>query len=134
MSSEQAPHPEALENLERAYIPEDKIRYCAFRDPHKSRVFAALGFSEEAGNWEALRNAVLERLPYHPAVFNKQNQWGFPYKVIISTSGPGGSQAPVSAYWFFEQAEEPPRLISLYIDSGEGRRTLFTRTPGATLL
>ncbi len=93
-----------------------------------------MGFSEEAGNWEALRNAVLEGLPYHLAVFNKQNQWGFLYKAIISTSGPVGSQVPVSAYWFFEQAEEPPWLISLYIDPREGRRKLFTRTPGATLL
>jgi hypothetical protein len=75
-----------------------------------------LGFSEEAGNWEALRNAVLERLPYHPADFNKQNQWGFTYKALISTSRPSGDEAPVNAYWFFEQVEEHPRLISLYID------------------
>ena len=98
--SEQAPHPEALEKVERAYIPEDKIRYRAFRDPHKSRVFEALGFSEEAGNWEALRNALLERLPYHPAVFNKQNQWGFTYKALIATSRPSGDEAPVNATGF----------------------------------
>ncbi len=120
--SEQAPHPEALENFERAYIPEGKIRHYAFRDPHKSRVFAALGFSEEAGNWEALRNAILEGLPHHPAVFDKQNQWGVTYEVIIPISGPGGKEAPVKTYWIFEQAEEPPRLTSLYINTREWRR------------
>jgi hypothetical protein len=54
---EQAPHPEALDSVERACIPEGKIHY-ALRNPDKCRVFAALGFSEEAENWEALREAI----------------------------------------------------------------------------
>jgi len=120
--TQESPHPEALANFERAYIPEAKIRYYAFRDPYKSRVFRALGFSEEAGNWEALHNALLEGLPRYPAVFDKQDQYGITYEVIVPVSGPSGKQAPVKTYWIREWGEECPRLTSLYINAREWRR------------
>ncbi len=120
--SEQTPHPEALRNFESAHIPEGKIRHYAFRDPNKSRVFRALGFSEEAGNWEALRDAILERLPRYPAIFDKQDRYGITYEVTIPVSGPGGKEAPVKTYWIYEWGEESPRLTSLYINAREWRR------------
>lgn len=120
--TQDSPHPQALENFEKAYIKEAKIRYYAFRDPHKSRVFRALGFSEEAGNWEALRTALLEGLPRYPAVFDKQDQYGITYEVIMPVSGPGGKQAPMRTYWIREWGEEAPRLTSLYINAKEWRR------------
>ena len=92
--AQESPHPEALENFERAYIPEAKIRYYAFRDPYKSRVFRALGFSEEAGNWEALRDALLEALPRYPAVFDKQDRYGITYEVVVPISGAAANKPP----------------------------------------
>lgn len=97
--TQESPHPEALENFEKAYIPEAKIRHWALRNPGRSRVFRTLGFSEEAGNWEALRDAMLEGLPRYPAVFDKQNQYGVIHEVTIPISGPAGKEAPVKTYW-----------------------------------
>ena len=98
--TEQFSHPEALSNFERAYIPEGKIHHYALRDP-KSRPFRALGFSKEAGNWEALRDAILERLPRCPAVFDKQNEWGMYNEVNMTIRGPNGKEAPVRTYWMY---------------------------------
>lgn len=120
--NEEYPHPKALENYEIAYIPEGKIRYYAFKDPYKSRVFRALGFSEEAGNWEDLRDAILEGLPRYPTVFDKENQYGITHEVTIPVSGPAGKVAPVKTYWIREWGEEPPRLTTLFINTKEWRR------------
>ncbi len=115
------PHPEALENLERAYIPEGKIRY-ALRDPNKRRPFAALGFSEEAGNWEELRNAVVESLPYQPAEPGLRDEYGQRYSVKLSIRGLGSEEAPVTTGWIYDIGEDYPRLITIYIDTDKWRR------------
>jgi hypothetical protein len=120
--SEQIPHPEALSNFQRAHIPERNIREYAFRKPGKSRMFSALGFSEEAGNWEALRDAILEGLPHYPATYNKQNEHGTYYEVILPIRGPTGKEAPMKTVWIYPRGENFPRLITLYISAREWRR------------
>lgn len=120
--SEHCPHPEALENFERAYISENKIRNYAFRNPHKSRLFAALGFSEEAGNWETLRDAILESLPSYPATLNKVDRWGTTHEVRVHITGPNGKEAPLKTYWIYEEGKNFPRLTSLYISAREWRQ------------
>jgi hypothetical protein len=119
--AQESPHPEALDNFEKAYIPEGKIRY-ALRHASKGRVFRALGYSEEASNWEALRDAILERLPNYPAVFDKQDQFGITHEVTIPVSGPAGKEAPVKTYWIREWEKESPRLTTLFINTREWRR------------
>lgn len=121
MASE-LPHPEALEDFDRAYIPEGKIRAYALRHPSKKRPFEALGFSEEAGNWEMLRDAILDELPRHPAIFDKQNQYGITHEVTVPVVGPNGKEAPVKTYWIREREEDSPRLTTLYINTREWRR------------
>ena len=123
-------HPESLRNLESAYIPVGKIRDYAFRDPYKSRMFRALGYSEEAGNWEALHDAILEALPRYPAVFDKQDEYGITYEVTITVSGPLGKEAPVKTYWICEWGEDSPRLTTLYIKAKEWRRWEQAREGG----
>jgi hypothetical protein len=118
---QELPHPEALDNFERAYIPEDEIRRYALRDPDKSRVFGALGFCEEAGNWEALRGAILAQLPRHPATYDKQNKWGTYYEVNMLVNGPSGKEAPVRTYWIYRWGEDFPRLATLFINTREWR-------------
>lgn len=81
-----------------------------------------MGFSEEAGNWENLRDAILEELPRYPAVFDKENQYGITHEVTIPVSGPTGKEAPVKTYWIREGEEEPPRLTTLFINTKEWRR------------
>lgn len=120
--TQEPPHPETLENFERAYIPESKIRSYALRDPSKRRPFEALGFSDEAGNWEALRDAILEGLPKCPAVFDKQNEYGITCEVVIPVIGPNDKEAPVKTYWICEWAVDSPRLITLYINTREWER------------
>jgi Domain of unknown function (DUF6883) len=120
--AQESSHPEALENFERAYIPKDKIRRYALRDPDKSRVFGTLGFSEEAGNWEILRDAILEQLPYYPAIVDKQDQYGITHEVTIPVSGPTGKEAPVKTYWIYRWGEDFPRLTTLFINTREWRR------------
>lgn len=120
--SEQIPHPEALSNFQRACIPERKIRGYALVKPDKKRLFNALGFSEEASNWEALRDAIWEGLPHHPAVFNKQNEYGTYYEVVLPIRGPTGKVAPVKTYWIYRSGEDFPRLVTPYISAREWRR------------
>jgi hypothetical protein len=123
-------HPESLRNFERAYIPVGKIRHYAFRDPDKSRVFRALGYSEEAGNWEALRAAILDALPRHAAGFDKQDEYGITYEVTLTVSGPLGKEAPLKTYWIYEWGEDSPRLITLYVNAKEWRRWEQAREGG----
>ncbi len=120
--TQELPHPEALENFEGAYIPESKIHAYALRDPGKRRPFEALGFSEKAGNWELLRDAILERLPKYPAVLDKQDDYGITYEVVIPVIGPNGKEAPIKTYWIRDWGQKFPRLTTLYINTREWRR------------
>jgi len=119
--SERGPHPEALRNLDRAHVPEDKVRY-ALRDPNKRRSFEVLGFSEEAGNWEALRNAIEKNLPLYPACFSHRDEWGSTFDVDMIVSGPEGKRAPVRTKWIYRSGEDFPRLVTLYVRTTEWRR------------
>jgi len=112
---EPSPHPDALRNWEWARIPESKIRGYAFKRPDKSRPLRALGFSEEAGNWRDLHDAILDALPFHAATFAKQDEHGTTYEVVVHISGPSGKVAPVKTYWIYDHGVEIPRLTSLYI-------------------
>lgn len=116
------PHPQALDNFDEAYIPEGKIREYALRNVSKKRPFESLGFSEGAGNWEMLRDAILDGLPQHPAIFDKQNQYGITHEVTVPIVGPNGKEAPVKTYWIREREEDAPRLATLYINTREWRR------------
>lgn len=119
--SEREPHPEALDNFARAQMPEDKIRY-PLRDPNKRRAFEALGFGEEANNWQELRDAVEEGLPFHPARFSHRDEWGTTYDVDMNISGPVDKQAPVRTKWIYRTGEDFPRLVTLYVKTTEWRR------------
>jgi hypothetical protein len=119
--SRRGTHPEALPNLGRAHLPEGKIRY-PLRDPNKRRAFGALGYSESAGNWEALRDAVSENLPSFPARFNHRDEWGSTYDVDMILPGPEGERAPVRTKWIYRTGEDFPRLVTLYVRTTEWRR------------
>ncbi len=116
------PHPDALRNFDRAIVPEDKILNYALREPNKSRMFGLLGFSRVAGNWEALRDAILGELPRCPAVFEKENEWGAYYGVDVVVTGPNGKRAPVRTHWIYLWGHDRPTLATLLVDAKEWRR------------
>ncbi len=119
--SERELHPEALDNVGRALMPESKIRY-PLRDPNKRRAFEALGFSEEAGNWQELRDTVEDNLPFHPAQISHRDEWGTTYDVDMDISGPAGKRAPMRTKWIYRTGEDFPRLVTLYVKTTEWRR------------
>lgn len=119
---EREPHPKALRNADRANIPEGKIRGYALKNLGKRRPFEALGFGLAAGNWEALRDAILEGLPRRPAVFDKRNEWGTYFEVVVPVRGPTGKEAPVRTFWIYLIGEDIPRLATLFIDTEEWDR------------
>ena len=112
-------HPDALRNAERAFVPDGKIRKYALLNPGKKRPFEALGFSLKAGNWEALRDGILEGLPRAPAVFDKQDEWGIFFGVLVPVIGPNGKEAPVQTFWIYKWGEDFPSLATLFIDTDE---------------
>lgn len=121
--SERGPHRWALLNRERAVIPEAKVRY-ALRDRNKRRAFEALGYSEERGNWRELREAITVNLPFYPAPVSHQDRWGLTCNVDMPLTGPEGKVAPVRTKWIFrfQQGEDFPRLVTLYVKTTEWRR------------
>jgi len=121
MSERGEPHPDALRNFERAYVPEGKIRY-ALRDRDKRRPFGVLGYSEGAGNWEELHEAIREGLAVWPAVFSHRDEWGVTYDVDMVVSGPSGREAPVRTKWIYRVGEDFPRLVTLYVRTTQWRR------------
>ena len=119
--SEPAPHTEALRNHDRAVIPEAKIRY-ALTDPDKRRPFEALGFAEESGNWEELRDGIANGLTIHPARFVQATEWGNIHNVDMTIGGPNGRRAPIRTGWIYRVGEDNPRLVTLYVKTTEWRR------------
>lgn len=119
--SERGPHRWALPNFERAVIPEAKVRY-ALRDRDKRRAFEVLGYSEERGNWRALREAIAENLPHYPAPVSHEDRWGFTQNVDMLVTGPEGKTAPVRTKWILRRGEDFPRLVTLYVKTTEWRR------------
>ncbi len=120
--SERDPHPEALRNHEAAHVPDDKIRRYALGDPDKRKPFEALGYAEERGNWEELRDRIREQLPYYPARRAWSNRWGESYRVDMLLSAPDGGEAPVRTGWIYKTGEDFPRLTTLYVKTDEWRR------------
>ncbi len=114
-------HPEALRNLRRAHVPESKVRY-PLRDPNKRRTFEALGFSEKAGNWGDLRDAIEKNLRLYPAHFSHRDEWGITFDVDMILSGPEDTQAPVRTKWIYRTGEDFPRLVTIYVKTTQWKR------------
>jgi hypothetical protein len=93
--SERESHPEALRNHEVAHIPDEKIQRYALGDPDKRKPFEALGYGQEFGNWEELRERIRESLPFYPARRVANTKWGETFCVDMPLVGPSGEEAPI---------------------------------------
>ncbi len=99
-----------LPNYERAIIDESKlVRYAlnphSERGQHKARVFqSALGFN--LSNWGQLKQALLDALPTHQAMFINETVFGRKYEAILSMRGPNGRLANVMTIWQYDHESD----------------------------
>ena len=114
-----------LPNCEEAVIEDSKFVSYALdpqsgRGQHKARVFeSVLGFN--LSNWEQLKQAILDALPYRPATLTSETVFGKKYEVVVPITGANGRTADVVTIWQFDrlpdgvQFADVPRLVTLYI-------------------
>lgn len=106
--------------VDRAWIPEDKLKLYALnpdhpKGRHKARRFkSVLGI--ERDEWRYLHDQILDRLsacPVHAARVAAPH--GVEYEVRIPIDGRNGRSALVATAWMLD-AERRPRLTSAYVE------------------
>jgi hypothetical protein len=114
-----------LPNYEEAVIEDSKLVSYALNPQselgqHKARVFeSALGFN--LSNWEQLKQALLDALPYRPVTLTSETAFGKKYEVVVPITGANGRTADVITIWQFDRLPDgveyadSPRLVTLYI-------------------
>jgi hypothetical protein len=81
---------------------------------HKARGFrSALGI--EQGDWEYLRDRILECLPDGEVKSVEPSRWGYRYRVTLWIDGLNGESHPVATRWIVEEGA-PPRFTSAWVD------------------
>jgi hypothetical protein len=113
-------HSSALPNYERAEIHRSKLEEYALNPAHepdgkhKARVFkSALGFDQP--NWELLKQAILDQLPYNEARLNQTSRWGDEYDVDMVIEGLNGTTAGIRTKWLLKSGADFPTLITVYV-------------------
>lgn len=107
-----------LPNADRALIDIEKLRgYCLNmqhpRGRNKARLFAEL-LELTAGDYEILRDAILEAVLVAEAELGQQDEFGKRYVVDFSMTGPTKT-VTVRSSWIVRKGEDFPRLTSCYI-------------------
>lgn len=114
-----------MPNYERAVIEDSKFVSYALnpqseRGQHKARVFeSALGFN--LSNWEQLKQALIDALPYQPAILTSDTAFGKKYEVVLPVRGTNARTVDVTTIWQFDRLPDgvgyadAPRLVTLYI-------------------
>ena len=116
MAEARIPHPKALPNYQNAVIPRSKIEDYALNPAHtdgqhKARLFRSiLGF--ERRDWKLLSDAILDRLPFHEAIFNREDGWGKYYLVSLPIEGPNGNTALVTTVWIIRLGTDHPSFVT----------------------
>ncbi len=109
-------HPQALPNYQAAVVPRAKLEEYVLNpnhDPgmHKARVFkSALGF--EQGDWELLRQRILDELPYNAAELKAEGPFGRRYDVTLLITGPNQQTADVVTGWIIRCDTDFPSLVT----------------------
>ena len=109
-------HPNALLNCERAVIPRSKLEGFALNPAHtygrhKARLFKSiLGF--EKADWQKLEKIILNELPYHQAVFSREDNWGKFYSVSLPIVGLNGNTAILQTIWIIKKGKDYPSFVT----------------------
>jgi hypothetical protein len=113
-----------LPNCQRTIIEDSKLLEYALspeneRGRHKARLFArVLGFTR--ANWQELRQAILNALPYCNAAPQSETPFGKKYTVVVPVTGPNARTADVLTVWQYDRRpdgtlRDMPRLVTLYL-------------------
>jgi hypothetical protein len=109
-------HPKALPNHEKAVIPRTKLEEYALNPAstdgqHKARLFKSiLGF--EKADWQKLEKIILGELPYHEAVFTREDKWGKFYSVSLPIVGLNGNTAILQTIWIIKREKDYPSFVT----------------------
>ena len=108
-----------LPNADQAVIPLEKVRdyLLAAANPRtrgKAAFFQALGF--DPGEWEVLRDALLELAQSGSATPGQQSEFGTKYEIRATITGPAGRDAVIRTVWIVNAGETNPRFITAYPD------------------
>jgi filamentous hemagglutinin len=116
MAQARIPHPKALPNYQNAVIPRSKLEDYALNPAHtdgqhKARLFRSiLGF--ERRDWKLLSDAILDELPFHEAIFNREDGWGKYYLVSLPIKGPNGNSALVTTIWIIKPRDDYASFVT----------------------
>lgn len=113
-----------LPNYKNTIIEDNKFTDYALnpyneRGRHKARVFeSALGFN--LSNWEQLKQAILDGLPYQEATPISETVFGKKYRVVLPITGVNKRTVDVITIWQYDRLSDKiisdkPRLVTLYI-------------------
>jgi hypothetical protein len=109
-----------LPNADQAVIEGEKLWGYAL-DPghalgqHKARVFqSALGIGRD--DWEYLRDRILAAIPSAAVATVRVTTFGTLYEVPILMEGLNGETHEVTTAWFVANDEDPPKLVSTYVN------------------
>ena len=111
-----------LPGVERAVVDRAKIRDYLLSMEHpigrfKAAFFCALGYSR--GEWERLREDLLEVARTGVAVEGRRNVFGQMYEVRGMLVGPSGRRANITTVWIIVHGDDSPQLVTAF--PGEGR-------------
>jgi hypothetical protein len=105
-----------LPNIERAVIPEEKLRDYLLAPTHlvgrhKAAYFRALGYTQE--NWKALESD-LRRFLREDAREKEITKYGTKFEIQSQIDGPAGRSARIITAWIVLRGEDFPRFITAH--------------------
>ncbi len=119
------PHPDALPNFERAFIPPAKLVGYSLNPAHddggsdKARLFSAVfGFTQDHA--DELASKILGALALAPAVERPTDKYGRRFQVDVWVTGPKGS-GTVRTAWIIRPGTDFPALTSAYVEKAKGK-------------
>jgi hypothetical protein len=106
-----------LPNLEKAYVPQEKITEYLLSEEHdegkdKAGFFTRFGFS--VAQWEIMAEALLKHAYTHEVKKVQTNKFGARYVVEGKLETPDERNPQVRSVWFIPIGEDAPRLTTAY--------------------
>ncbi len=106
-----------LPNLERAYVPPEKITRYLLDISHdegrgKALFYFQVGFS--LVQWEELAQALIRHAQEHEVSKAEMTRFGTRYVVEGTLKTPSGRNVQLRSVWFISNGEPQPRLVTAY--------------------
>jgi hypothetical protein len=105
-----------LPHLDRAVVPEAKIVDYLLSVGHpvgRAEARFLEGFGFRAGNWRALRDALIAHASQYDISASHQTRFGTKYEIDGPLPTPDGRAPVVRVVWFVELQDNAPQLVTL---------------------